>query len=126
MLRRVRLTLLIETSDHDGYCSGDECEYTQTKVRVLVPVPDEFQDSAVGTQLECWLDYWDSYREDYQTQTPVNAGYSHYCLNSKESVAHDLERHECRVRVGEAVIVDGNLDYDLDAADIDYVYEKNI
>lgn len=29
-MNKIKITAYLETSDHDGYCSGNECEYKKT------------------------------------------------------------------------------------------------
>jgi len=43
-----RITAKLEMNNHDGYCSGDECQYTKKIVKVNIVVPDEFKDFPVG------------------------------------------------------------------------------
>jgi hypothetical protein len=37
-----RITAQLETNDHDGYCSSEECEYKKKIIKMNIPVPDNY------------------------------------------------------------------------------------
>ena len=45
---RAKITALLETSDHDGYCSGEECEYKIDEVVKIINVPTEYKNHPIG------------------------------------------------------------------------------
>jgi hypothetical protein len=37
---KAKITARLETYDHDGYCSGEECEYECKIIEQIVDVPE--------------------------------------------------------------------------------------
>lgn len=92
---RVRFTFKEEMSDHDGYCSGNENEYTCRTYEKEVEIED--------TELNADLDkYW--YYAD-TTNIGNRRGQSYYCTMSTEACEADLGPHEVRNTVLKAEIL---------------------
>jgi hypothetical protein len=93
--KRIKFTFKEEISDHDGYCSGNENEYTCRTYEKEVEVED--------TELNADLDtYW--YYAD-TTNIGNRRGQSYYCTMSREACEADLGPHEVRNTVIKAEIV---------------------
>lgn len=43
-----RITAQLETNDHDGYCSSEECEYKKKIVKANIAVPDRYDSCPLG------------------------------------------------------------------------------
>lgn len=74
---RCYLHCTVETSDHDGYCSGAECEYERYNVILEVSLPESIADMDLDSH------YWDKYIEKYK-----NSSLSSECIDNNLSV-HD-------------------------------------
>lgn len=109
---KILITALLEISDHDGYCSGNECEYTLRKIVHLCDVPEEYQDYEVGKlekeeEKEEWSDKeWSEYWIHYLPEQEVNTHESYYCELNPGCESVGLERHDYRYTILNVEIVD--------------------
>ena len=72
-----RITATLETNDHDGYCSSEECEYKKKIVKVNIAVPDRCCLYPVGEIKDAYLDI---YKWANHLPVPeVNVEGSEYC-----------------------------------------------
>ena len=72
-----RITAQLETNDHDGYCSSEECEYKKKIVKMNIVVPDRCCLYPVG---EIKNEYLDDYKWANHLPVPeVNVEGSEYC-----------------------------------------------
>ena len=95
-MAQVRVTFLIESSEHDGYCSGNECEYLATTVIKTFDVPTELQTTTV--QKEDFDNFdWEMLFVDDDIE--INDGNSCFCELSDECVEHHLDKHERKYTV---------------------------
>ena len=107
----IKVFYKLETSNHDGYCSGDECEYTESdKTYVL---SDHDLSDFCGHDLDkVLLDYNNGNRADMnadiyqalvkieqQLPQPDVGGGSSYCGLSKECKQKNLDRHDYRITI---------------------------
>jgi len=97
---RILLHILVEKSEHDGYCSESECEYSSESYKLVVPIPDNGDFDAFGT---IPLNIWDEYLEQYKKD--MDFGGSYYCRVSSEARRHGLGQHELVVSVIECEVV---------------------
>jgi hypothetical protein len=100
----VELVVYFELSDHDGYCSGDQCDYVAYTKTVIVPIP-YFYDQLVidGDKVKNCNDYdWSIYLHD---KYKMNANGSYFCHLSPEAEDHGLTRHDCRMTVLSATVL---------------------
>ena len=79
----------VETSDHDGYCSGSECEYDSYRLNTSFVIPSDIDIS---------VKKWCKYRLKEKHESEMGGG-SGYCDLSNESILHNLDLHECRVTI---------------------------
>ena len=80
----------ITISDHDGYCSGSECELTTKEYKKLlknIPELDDIRDYA-----------------KYADRVYTNRG-SGYCNLNQEVIEEGLDRHDYNISVISAKIV---------------------
>ena len=78
------MAVKIEISDHDGYCSGEECTYTS-----WIEFRDDIKELSDVDRLKKEKDL------DLQHDTDQ----SHYCTPSDECKEHDMDVHESRVTI---------------------------
>lgn len=93
---KVKIISKLETSDHDGYCSGEECEYECKHVTHIIDVPEEYKSHPKGI-----IDIEDN---DYDwtqllPEPELNTHESYYCDNSEESEQCGLGKHEYRYTI---------------------------
>ena len=43
-----RITAQLETNNHDGYCSDEDCKYTRKIVKAVIIVPEQYRTQSVG------------------------------------------------------------------------------
>ena len=92
--KRILITFKEEISDHDGYCSGNENEYTcRTYTK-------EVKDSDLDSDMKAYLCYADEIND-----ISCRRGQSYYCKMSKEACEADLGPHEVRITVVKAEII---------------------
>lgn len=107
----VKLEIDFESSDHDGYCSGGECEYTQEGVTRFVPLPECFIDSEIGTVLPTHDTFW-SYLWEKKCCGKNDrglydiAGGSYSCQMDNNSQDSGLDQHTVRIVVMNAQVVE--------------------
>ncbi len=92
-MKRVSITALLEISDHDGYCSGEECDYTSRQIVHLCDIPK-------GVQKDCTDETLNQY--DWTQCLPqheLNDGGSGYCDNSAECEDAGLSRHDYKYTI---------------------------
>jgi hypothetical protein len=85
----VRITAVLEISDHDGHCSDNENEYTRKIVRRVVDIPAniDLDDEALVASNYSSL-------EQYLEAPRVRLGGSGYCGVSQKSRRAGLDKHE--------------------------------
>jgi hypothetical protein len=91
---KVKITVKLETSDHDGYCSGNESEYKSIIKKYIRNIKSndisEYNDAFwIHLLPEPKINYWNSY----------------YCDNSKDSIKYGLEKHEFRYTILKVEII---------------------
>jgi hypothetical protein len=102
-----RITATLETNDHDGYCSSEECEYKKKIVKVNIAVPDRCCLYPVG---EIKNEYLDVYKWANHLPVPeVNVEGSEYCRFVKPEGG--VGKHEYRYTIKKVNIIE-NPKYD--------------
>ena len=93
---KAKINAKLETSDHDGYCSGEECEYDVKTVTYIVDLPNEYKNYPQGKLLN--IDEFDVDWEKYLPEPVLNNG-SGYCGLSEECVNHELDIHDYKYTI---------------------------
>jgi septation ring formation regulator EzrA len=109
-----KLTVEIEKSDHEGYCSGAECEYASEIVSKtfssseLGSVGDMFETLKrnIASNGETFLELYTSddtkldvnLEKFFKEYTELNDG-SGYCELDKNCVEKELDRHDYRINL---------------------------
>ena len=94
---KAKIIAKLETSDHDGYCSGGECEYEVKTVTYIIEVPCEYKNYPVGK-----LNNFDEYGIDWDKLLPepdLNNYGSGYCDLSDECDNNNLDKHDYRYTI---------------------------
>jgi hypothetical protein len=86
---KVMIIVKLEISDHDGYCSDNECIYKSMNRRYMRNIPDE----NINKQLD------DPYWTSLLPEPTINYSVSGYCELSKECSEHYLGHHEYKYTV---------------------------
>lgn len=91
---KVKIIADLETSDHDGYCSGEECLYEIKEETFFFEVEDD-------KSLELDNPFW-------KTLLPVPdlGGQSYYCGIDDESIERGLDIHDYRYTIKEIIKVE--------------------
>ena len=106
-MKQIEITILVQLNDHDGYCSGAENEYTEEIKSYYMDVPEEYKDHPIGTNLTDYYFNIYSYSEYPESWIPViKADGSGYCENSQHAEKHGLNKHDYKISIGKAIIVD--------------------
>ena len=93
---KVRITAKLETSNHDGYCSGGECEYEVKTQSHIADLPIEYKNYPEGN-----LDDFDEYGIEWENLLPIpelNNG-SGYCDIPNICYENGLGCHDYRYTI---------------------------
>ena len=100
--KAIKIIAQLETADHDGYCSGNECEYNIKEITHFIrdkDIPPEFADFPVGNikikkkkSSFNWI--------PYLPEQSVNLSGSFFCTRSLDCKIHgNMERHSYRYTI---------------------------
>jgi hypothetical protein len=99
---RVKIFYELEINDHDGYCSGEECDYKKIRKSAVVNYQPK-NDQKISVRTENW--------EEYLPVPPVRGGGSDYCHITQEAKeAYMLNVHSHRYTVLKVEEVDRSND----------------
>jgi len=94
------ITAQLETNNHDGYCSDEDCEYTRKIVKATIVVPEQYRTHPVGKIVNTKEYKWANH-----LQVPeVNVQGSGYCKFVKPEGG--LGQHEYRYTIKKVEIVE--------------------
>lgn len=109
-MRKVKLQILRQINDHDGYCSGNENEYSEEVLVYFVSVPEQNIDSPIGTNL---TDFYSKMELSFvapeikeEVYPIVNKDDGSYYCDIGEGEKYDLGAHDYRLTIINAVIVE--------------------
>ncbi len=101
MNTNIKITTILETSDHDGYCSGNESYYESNEKIFILKTPQKYIDYPIGII--------ENYDEEFIINLlpipGINMNGSYYCKNSKESELKDLSMHDYRYNIKTVEII---------------------
>jgi hypothetical protein len=97
-----RITAKLEMNNHDGYCSGDECQYTKKIVKANIVVPYPYIDSPVGKIVNTREYKW----ANHLPVPDVNYCGSGYC--GCRQPEGGVGQHEYRYTIKKVEIVENN------------------
>ena len=101
-MKKILIAALLETSDHDGYCSGGDCEYESRKIVHLCDIPEKYADSEIGVIRKSKSDNWDQYLPEPE----LNFSGSYYCHLSDKCKEARLGPHAYKYTILKVEIVD--------------------
>lgn len=105
MARYVRVTYINETSGHDGYCSGEECEYKKGYAMKTFTVPDHYKQHPLGLVTNWKESDWITLLDE-----PDTGCGSGFCKLSDECKEHGLHNHDYRHTILCLEIIEGPQD----------------
>jgi hypothetical protein len=93
---KAKITAKLETSDHDGYCSGNECEYEcEIITHTIDTIPDIYKTHPKG-MIDDLNEYdWIS----FLPEPKLNLYESYYCDVSYHSKLNGLDKHDYKYTV---------------------------
>jgi hypothetical protein len=94
VMETVVLKYTLEVSDHDGYCSGEECDYVCEKKTVRVEIPRE-EAARIETMSRAELARYTG----LVPQPKLNESGSYYCRPNKQGKQAGLDRHDFKVTI---------------------------
>lgn len=116
---KAKITARLETSDHDGYCSGDECQYECKIIEQIVDVPNQYKNSKPGK-----IDDIEEYNWYKFLQEPeLNYYKSYYCNLSPESEEAELDRHDYKYTIICVELGDEDYFNQVEKLDMSKIYE---
>ena len=105
---RLKIIAKIETSDHCGWCSGNECVYKITNYNKTIEITEEelnadldeisnrktkkFSNERLN---EIYKNYWIK----YIPEPVLNTTESYYCDRCDESIKAKLGKHDFRINI---------------------------
>ena len=92
----IDITFKEEISDHDGYCSGGECELSTRIYNKIV----EVDDNEINNDLQYYIKYADD--------VIINEDGSYYCDLGDDAKIAGLGPHDYRITVLNVKLVDIN------------------
>ena len=102
-LMLVRITAILETNDHGGYCSDGDCEYKKKIVKVNTIVPESMYRPTIGVELigRVW---GDTYNWTKHLPVPkINVAGSGYCSCN---IVNGVGQHKYKYTVKSAKIIE--------------------
>ncbi len=115
---KVKIISKLETSDHDGYCPGEECEYEVKVVETITDIPLEYKSHSKGKLNNLnEFDWVKLLPEPY-----LNCG-SYYCGIDDECEAHGLGQHDYRYTILSVEIIDEEEINPIEKLDMNKIYE---
>ena len=99
-MSHIKLTYTVETSDHDGYCSGEECQYERKEFTCVLPTPKELSTYTSGEIVPLEVYEWNTENRFPERLLPDIRCYgSGYCNTSKEVDDNGLDKHDYRITI---------------------------
>jgi len=94
---KTKITAILATSYHDGYCSGETCGYKTERVEFVIEVPQGMENKISEEHYNDW--------QKYLPKQSMGGG-SYYCCLSDECEANGLDRHEYKYNIISIEVVD--------------------
>ena len=122
---KAKITAHLETSDHDGYCSGNECEYECKIIEKIINAPDQYKNFKLGKIDN--IEEYDWYK--FLDEPGLNYYESYYCDLSWECNESGLDKHDFRYTIISVELGDENYfnemkKLDMEKLDIEKIYKN--
>ena len=92
---KAKITAKLEISDHDGYCTDNECDYECSTVIKIIDVPQEYKNNKQGKICDVndydWIQFLDI--------PELNYSGSRACEVSSECQENGLGNHEYKYTI---------------------------
>ena len=109
---KAKITAQLETSDHDGYCSGGVCEYETKITTTIINTPKQYLSHSLGL---IDIDDLDEYDWVCHLKEPeINYSGSCYCDLSSTSELNGLDKHDYRYTILKVELFDETNSNNLD------------
>ena len=115
---KAKITARLETSDHDGYCSGEECEYKCKIIKRIVNAPDQYKTYKYGE-----IDDLSEYDWEKLLEPPELGEGSSYCSLSPECEENNLGVHDYRYTIISVELGDEDDFNQVEKLDMSKIYE---
>ena len=99
----VKVTAKLETSDHEGYCSGNECQYERKTVQETILLPAKIRNVQ---------DLAEHNLEGYLPKPDLNYYGSCYCDLSSKCEKHGLRCHDYKYTIKSIEILNSDSESD--------------
>jgi hypothetical protein len=103
---KAKITAKLETSDHDGYCSDEDCEYEVKTVSYIVDLPDQYNSYPEGKIKN--INQFDNKWINLLPEPELNGYGSMYCCVSDECEAHGLYKHDYKYTILSVEIINSD------------------
>jgi hypothetical protein len=99
---KAKIISKLETSDHDGYCSGEDCQYECKQIETVVELPNMYKLHPKGK-----LSNLDEFNWVMLLPEPeLNKTGSYYCNLSNECETNGLDLHDYKYTILSVEIID--------------------
>lgn len=95
MNSKAKIISKLEISDHDGYCSGGECDYECKIVENIVIVPLQYNTYPKGKLLNLEEYNW----EILLPKPKINNNGSFMCKLSSKSKINEIDKHDYKYTI---------------------------
>ena len=96
---KAKIIVQLETSDHDGYCSGEECEYSTETMVKIIDVPNQFAGSILYGKIPDSQINKHNWIYHYLPEPQLNHSGSSYCNNSADAKINGLYKHDFKYTI---------------------------
>ncbi len=103
-MKKIQINAKLYKSDHNGYCSDNECELELSIVNYIIDIPREYINYPEGDILEIDQDYWIKFLPEQK----INSSGSYYCINSTSSICNGLGIHDYKYIINSVKIFKSN------------------
>lgn len=95
--QKLKVNYTLEIADHDGYCSGNECQYSQQYLNTIIYIDTDYVDTYNIDNEDNWYFY-----EKFLDFPEILSG-SRCCHQSDECYDNNLNCHEVRITINNIV-----------------------
>ena len=103
-MKKIQINAKLFKSDHNGYCSDNECELELSIVNHIINVPKEYFNYPEGDITEINQDYWIK----FLPEPKINSNGSYYCRNSSSCICNGLGIHDYKYVINWIKIIESN------------------
>jgi len=116
---KAKIISKLETSDHDGYCSGEDCEYECKEVEIIIDVPNQYKLYPKGKLTDLDEFNW----KKFLPVPELNLSGSYYCGISIECECNGLGAHDYNYTILSVELIDEDDINPIEKFDMNKIYE---